>query len=134
MKYGASILDIKYKVNEKERTVKCTIICAMKIPKGNDITSMAILSADSSFAIPGRTRKVFTGVAKCHEDDHFSEVIGKRIAESRAKKAMYDYYKCLWIRILTNISASFAEVEYTLNQFKSLSLHEKAHIQKLIRS
>lgn len=37
----------------------------------------------------GNVKRIVTGVAKCNPDDKFDKTLGRRIAEGRAKRAMF---------------------------------------------
>jgi hypothetical protein len=46
----------------------------------------------------------FTAVVRHHKSDVWNETLGKRIAESKCKKKIYNFYKRLYRTILTEIT------------------------------
>lgn len=70
-------------------------------------------------------KRIVKGVAKCNPDDTFDETLGRRIAEGRAKRAMFQ-----------KLDASASEMAYLLTE-ESLKqarrgYRETEHIQELL--
>ena len=72
------------------------------------------------------------GIARCHHRDIFDKTVGKRIAESRAKKALFKFlfntYRNYYIKIkseLKCINELYSKCYYLADQ-------ETKHINKLI--
>lgn len=74
---------------------------------------------------------VFTGVAKCHENDKFDTTIGMRIAESRAKKKAYRMAHNVLNKMFEDFIDFTRATEYSSNSFKSLYESEIEHLKKL---
>lgn len=108
MKTNIAFKSINYNVNAGKRTVACI---------------MRVFIYGYFFEV--------TGIAKCSAEDTFDETKGKRIAESRAKKAIYKkaafIYKNYADKHIKEVK-NYA----TLSDFCThLADKEKAHIDKL---
>lgn len=99
----------KFVVNKKEKVVVCILNCDVnvdKTPDKGDYYYYAALKSNSpTFEVKG--------IARCSENDTFSEEIGKRVAESKAKKLAFikakEFYgKLLWH--YSKVCAFLAEV------------------------
>lgn len=101
MRNRVTIVERTFKVNPKKRAVVCIIECKFNWPTeidtawGSDfykycrkVTGASTVGRSDYFTV--------VGVSKCHADDTFDEVLGKRIAESRAKKDAYDKAYKVW--------------------------------------
>lgn len=74
---------------------------------------------------------VFTGVAKCHENDNFNSTTGMRIAESRAKEKAYRAARNVLNKMLEDFEDFTSAIKYSTNSFKSLYESETEHLKKL---
>ena len=74
---------------------------------------------------------VFTGVAKCHENDNFNSTTGMRIAESRAKEKAYRAARNVLNKMLEDFEDFTSVIKYSTNSFKSLYESETEHLKKL---
>lgn len=74
---------------------------------------------------------VFTGVAKCHENDSFNSTTGMRIAESRAKEKAYRAARNTLNKMLEDFEDFTNAIKYSTNSFKSLYESETEHLEKL---
>lgn len=74
---------------------------------------------------------VFTGVAKCHENDKFNSTTGMRIAESRAKEKAYRAARNVLNKMLEDFEDFTNAIKYSTNSFKSLYESETEHLEKL---
>lgn len=74
---------------------------------------------------------VFTGVAKCHENDNFNSTTGMRIAESRAKEKAYRAARNVLNKMLEDFEDFTSANKYSTNSFKSLYESETEHLKKL---
>lgn len=99
----------KFVVNKEKKTVVCILECSMNLnrfPDGGDCFYYSHLSNNRPFF-------EVKGIARCSENDTFSEEIGKRVAESKAKKLAFikakEFYgKLLWH--YSKVCAFLAEV------------------------
>ena len=74
---------------------------------------------------------VFTGVAKCHENDNFNSTTGMRIAESRAKEKAYRAARNVLKKMLEDFEDFTSAIKYSTNSFNSLYESETEHLEKL---
>ena len=110
MKIDFKIRDIKYYVNPNKKTVVCVI---------------------DFFERTGQTFRV-KGKSKCSDEDTFNEVIGKRIAESRAKTKMYKTISSIYYELF-NMSVKLSnELLSKFNNSKALVTKEMLHTYNLI--
>ena len=135
MKNRVIIKERTFKVNPEKKTVVCIIKCAFHWPEEIE-TTYSSKFYDYVSEITGVRGWVapFTvvGVSKCHDDDAFDEVLGKRIAESRAKKDAYRKATALWIKIAEHylkLSGLARRMYGACYRAKDI---EKEHINKLI--
>ena len=89
----------------KDRVVKCLI--TFEDPYCNNV------------------KRVVTGVAKCNPDDNFDATLGRRIAEGRAKRAMFQK--------LTHSAANLKfKIEDEQHMQAYRAIRETQHIQELL--
>lgn len=80
------------------------------------------------------TTQVFTAVAKLHKGDKWEEIKGKRIAESKCKRKVYNFYLRLYDDILEEImnkdikllNKHLDNLEYCVNR-------ESLHLKELMK-
>ena len=72
-------------------------------------------------------KRIVTGVAKCNPDDTFDETLGRRIAEGRAKRAMFQRLDESAYR-----AANYLEIESDIQRRRAI--RETKHIQELLNS
>ena len=122
MKTNITILNTKYKYADSR--VVCVIMYRIKpiIFNNVDITNK-IFDKKEYHAV---------GIARCHPKDIFDATVGKRIAESRAKKALFKFlfnsYRNYYVKIkskLKCINELYSKCYYLADQ-------EIKHINKLI--
>lgn len=75
----------------------------------------------------GNMKRIVKGVAKCNPDDTFDETLGQRIAEDRAKRAMFQRLD----RSAYNLSRELDEE--SLKQARRTN-RETQHIQELLNN
>lgn len=72
-------------------------------------------------------KRIVKGVAKCNPDDTFDEILGRRIAEGRAKRAMFQ-----------KLDKSASNMSYLLSEESvkqiSRAYRETEHIQELLNN
>ena len=94
MKTKVTIVNRKFYVNKNKKTVTCVI----KSSLDTDVCDYVYLgdmwgNLENKFNLyPPSSILEFTATTKCHKDDIFDSVKGKRIAESKAKAKMFKYY------------------------------------------
>ena len=74
---------------------------------------------------------VFTGVAKCHENDEFNSTTGMRIAESRAKEKAYRTARNVLNKMCDDFDDFTNAIKYSSTLFNSLYESEMDHLEKL---
>ena len=72
-------------------------------------------------------KRIVTGVAKCNPDDTFDEILGQRIAEGRAKRAMFQRLDESAYR-----AANYLEIESDIQARRAR--RETKHIQELLNN
>ena len=127
MKFKSTIVSVNFHVDEARKTVKCYLVYKNKICKG-------LLPIKTSLPETEHSMRV-TGASKCHPNDTFDVTIGKRIAESRAKRMMYIKnhisLKNLYNKYI-NPLILLESLRDDAAQYKYLASHEKEHIKYLI--
>lgn len=73
------------------------------------------------------------GVAKCSPSDTFNEELGKRIAESRAKKKMFRTASRVWELCYKEISKQAAECRRLCSACCTEELIEEEHVRELCK-
>ena len=92
MKNRCKVLKTTYKVDEANKTIVCIINWDMQ-PEKSPIPFWVFTEAKCNNAL---TTNTSVGISKCHLDDTFDVVKGKRIAESKAKAKMYRKAAKVW--------------------------------------
>lgn len=120
MKSNLSFKSIQFSVDKENRRVYCSLRAFIPL-----------------YYRSSKKGKVFTAVAKCAEEDEFNEIIGKRIAESRAKIKAYKW-------AIQNHTEAVEDYKDYLNSYciyrksqlkcKSLLKREIDHLSKLINN
>lgn len=72
-------------------------------------------------------KRIVTGVAKCNPNDTFDETLGRRIAEGRAKRAMFQRLDESAYR-----AANYLEIQSDIQRRRAR--RETKHIQELLNS
>ena len=72
-------------------------------------------------------KRIVTGVAKCNPNDTFDEILGQRIAEGRAKRAMFQRLDESAYR-----AANYLEIESDIQARRAR--RETKHIQELLNN
>lgn len=87
-----------------------------------------------------------TGMAKCHEDDHYDPLLGERLAEARAKYKIYKFFYNLCSKLeeyYNNLlygpcgvvdSGSGSCIARDLKKYEGLCIREAHHIGELLAS
>ena len=122
MKTNITILNTEYKYADSR--VMCIIMYRIKPIIFNNI--------DITNKIFDKKEYHVVGMARCHPKDIFDVTVGKRIAESRAKKALFKFlfnsYRNYYVKIkskLKCINELYSKCYYLADQ-------EIKHINKLI--
>lgn len=118
--------ETKFNVNEEKNVVTCVIKAHFKsegtqreisVSWGSDIFDMFTVH----------------GCAKCHPEDKFSIEIGKRIAESRAKKRIYQKGFEISQKISHYIDVMKSDISKLACDMKSFKDKEDEHIDIVMK-
>lgn len=95
----------------------------------NFIVKNKIIKCIITFEDPycGNVKRIVKGVAKCNPDDKFDITLGKRIAEGRAKRAMFQKLDA------SAYNTSYLLTEESLKQARR-AVRETKHIQELLNN
>lgn len=78
--------------------------------------------------------KTFKAVARLHKEDTWDEVKGKRIAESKCKRKIYDFYSRLYIDMFNEIVRSNIKVlNRHIDNLDYCADREAKHLEKLMK-
>ena len=93
------------------------------------------------------TMQIFsTGMAKCHEDDKYDSLLGERLAEARAKYAIYKFFYDLTSKLYNYYdrimfgnqgvvcSGTGSCIAQDIKKYKELGIKEAHHIGELLAS
>lgn len=134
----AKILDIKRFQNEDNQTSVCVIKSVIPFPNEEIVMSFKDLekiikkfkSSDMTLDMRGITIST-VGVARLAKEDTFDKLIGKRVAESKAKKALFNAImrlnRELRLFYLTKMEATTKNME----RYLELAEKESDHIKEL---
>ena len=132
MKNRVLIVKEQFHVDEKNKTVVCTLNCNVQEYKHVDVSYMCgNMYEKSGVSFTGH----FTVKAKarCNASDTFDEVVGKRIAESRAKAKAYKVAARFWKNSANVFKGVIASCEYAEKAcLKALEVENK-HVEELTK-
>lgn len=76
----------------------------------------------------------FTAIAKLHKEDTWDELKGKRIAESKCKRKIYEFYLRLYADILEELTKKDTKLlHHHLNNLEYCVNRESLHLKELIK-
>lgn len=133
MKNRCKVLKEVYKVDEDKKTIVCILTFDMQIGKANnDLVFPTAFVSNKDNVTYGRAG-IYTviGISKCHPDDTFDVVKGKRIAQSKAKLEMYRKAAITWDSIYRNLLINVADIKQRRYNCKVSAKEEKEHIKYL---
>lgn len=109
-------------VNAEKRVVTCIMKAQMNVE-----------DESSDFLYRSLNRMVFkaVGIAKCHPDDTFSETKGKRVAESKAKRAAYLEGRRRFKKMAKSLAEYSKQVDQAINNLEAYAKKEEDHIKEL---
>lgn len=133
MKNRCRVIKEVYKVDEAKRTVVCILTFDMQLYKNaTDLVYPTSYIGNKDKVTLGKAG-IYTvvGISKCHPDDTFDVIKGKRIAQSKAKLEMYRKATITWDSIYRNLLISIADIRRRRYNCKVSAKEEKDHIKKL---
>ena len=78
--------------------------------------------------------KVFTAVTKLHKRDKWDEIKGKRIAESKCKRKIYEFYLRLYTDILKKLmNNDIRMLNRHLDNLEYCANREEKHLKELMQ-
>lgn len=135
MRNRVTIKKREFKVNKEKNTVVCIMTCQINTPEDLDYV---YLPSALGYKIEKilKTKTVYSpfivvGTSKCHNEDAFDEIKGKRIAESRAKKDAYEKATLVWREIGIHYHNLWSLCTKLYNICSIAKKIEKEHINKL---
>lgn len=132
MKNRVLIVNEHFHVNEKNKTVVCTLTCALQEYKHVDTIYMYGNMYLKS-GVDGSGTFTVKAKARCNASDTFNEVIGKRISESRAKAKAYKVAARFWKNSANVFKGIVASCEYAEKAcLKALEVENK-HVEELTK-
>ena len=132
MKNRVLIVDEHFHVDEKNKTVVCILTCNVQEYKHVDYIYMYGNMYVKSGVHKGGTF-IVKAKARCNASDTFNEVVGKRIAESRAKAKAYKVAARFWKNSANIFKGIIASCEYAEKAcLKALEVENK-HVEELTK-
>lgn len=116
--------DAKYHVNKE----KGTVVCVLTAGYSYDLFNYALANYG-----PDRTYFEAVGVAKCNPEDKFDEKLGKRLAESKAKRNAYKKYVNILNNILSGLTKATGLVEFNKSVMFDYIEREEEHYKELLK-
>lgn len=135
MRNRCKVLKEVYKVDEIKKTIVCILTFDMQINKANTDLVFPTAFVSNKDNVSYNTAGIYTviGISKCHPDDTFDIVKGKRIAQSKAKLEMYRKATSTWDSIYRNLLINVADIKKRRYNCKVSAKEEKEHIRDLDR-
>lgn len=132
MRNRVHVIKSEYKVNSEKGIVICILECSTGVNNTNVWTTVSYDWWKRKLPLVDFYGK-FTvkGIARCNDVDTFDEVIGKRIAESRAKTKAYKTAYKFWSICAKNISAMVKFCYSTASACEIAFCKEAEHVKDL---
>lgn len=115
----------KFVVNEEKKVVLCILECQLNTDK---LRHNGVYKYDVTKNCGKTTCFTVKAVAKCSPDDTFSEEIGKRLAESKAKRMAFKKANVFYKKALSYYSKVVGFLENTINNCNIASEKENKRI------
>lgn len=137
MRNRVTIKKREFKVNKEKNTVVCIMTCSINYH--NDLNYAYTPSAvDDKIKKILKTKTIYSsfivvGTSKCHSEDTFDEIKGKRIAESRAKKDAYEKATLVWREMGIHYHNLWSLCTKLYNVCSIAKKIEKEHIENLVK-
>lgn len=133
MKNRCRVLKEVYKVDEAKKTIICILTFDMQLHKAETVlvypTAFVANKEDVTYGTAGIHTVI--GISKCHPDDTFDVVKGKRIAQSKAKLEMYRKATVTWDSVYRNLLTNVADIKQRRYNCRVSAKEEKEHIKDL---
>lgn len=134
MKTKVKVINEKYIVNSESKVVVCILTCNVPVDRiNNDFGIYTYPWKKQLPKVKGLATFHVKGIAKCDSSDSFDEVLGKRIAQSRAKEKSYRIAAIIWSK-MANYLLNIANQCFRLSNNCILEYNkEKEHIKELTK-
>jgi translation elongation factor EF-4 len=134
MKNRVHIEETEYHVDKENKVVLCTLHVHTQLFK-----HPAWISISRDFFVKRFPFIEYNGEfivkakARCNKEDVFDEVIGKRIAESRAKVKAYNIASRMWECITKAMNELALQCNTTMVACAKAEIIEREHVKELIK-
>lgn len=134
MKNSVHILKTEYHVDRENKVVLCTLHVDTQLPKHPAWVSISqdffakrfpFISYGGEFIVKAK--------ARCNKEDEFDEVVGKRIAESRAKVKAFSIARRMWECITMNLMRAAKQCNHTKCACEIAETKEREHVKELCK-
>ena len=134
MRNRVHVINSEYKVNSEKGIVICILECATGVDCTDVWTTVSHNWWKRKLPLVDFYGK-FTvkAIARCNGIDKFDEVIGKRIAESRAKTKAYRTAYKFWSICARNISSMVKFCYSTASACEIAETKEREHVKELCK-
>lgn len=134
MRNRVHVVKSEYKVNPENGIVICILECSTRV-KNTEIWTITSHSwwKRKLPLVDFYGKFTVKGIARCNEVDTFDEVVGKRIAESRAKTKAYKTAYKFWSICAKNISAMAKFCYSTASACSVAFCKEEDHVKELCK-
>ena len=134
MRNRVHVIKSEYKVNSEKGIVICILECSTGVENTGVWTTVSHNWWERKLPLVDFYGK-FTvkGIARCNDVDTFDEVIGKRIAESRAKTKAYRTAYKFWSICAKNIGAMVEFCASTTSACFTAFCKEEEHVKDLCK-
>lgn len=134
-KTGVQIIQCRYNVNMEKGTTTCILTCVFNtntLPKAIKDGILGALVYERVNVL-NQKNSLFNVIAtvRCHEDDSFDEQKGKRLAESKAKKMLFNISERYWGTIYHFLQKSSREIDSLIEASRSAKIGEITHYKAL---
>lgn len=134
-KTGVKIYSITYNINREKKTTTCFITCAINtctLPMSiRGCFSGTLTKAGNKILDQDYSLFKIIGTVRCHEDDTFDEKVGKRLAESKAKKILFDTTRRYWSEVYHTLHKCAREVHSIVIANQNAENGEENHFKEL---
>lgn len=134
MRNRVHVINSEYKVNSEKGIVICILNCATGVDRTDVWTTVSHNWWKRKLPLVDfYGRFTVKAIARCNDVDTFDEVIGKRIAESRAKTKAYRTAYKFWSICAKNISAMVKFCYSTASACEIAKIKEREHVKELCK-
>lgn len=134
MRNRVHVINSEYKVNSEKGIVICILECSTGVDRTDVWTTVSHNWWKRKLPLVDfYGRFTVKAIARCNGVDKFDEVIGKRIAESRAKAKAYRTAYKFWSICAKNIGSMVKFCNSTSSACAAAMIKEGEHIKELCK-